>query len=63
MVVCCAPTYPPETGPTQKNLLPFWVSFFFSYSVNKLFFKIIKSCILIEERLQRLLSYALLYTL
>ena len=31
---------------------------FFSNSVNKPFFKIIKSCILIEERLQRLLLYS-----
>ena len=48
MLVCRAPTYPPKIGPTPKMLLPLRI-FFFSYSVNKPFFKIIKSCFLIKE--------------
>ena len=42
LLVCCAPTYPPKTGPTQKNLLPFRIFFFFcnffSNFVNKKYF-------------------------
>ena len=42
LLVCCAPTYPPKTGPTQKNLLPFRRFFFFgnffSNFVNKKYF-------------------------
>ena len=64
MLVCRAPTYPPKTGPTKKKWLPFWESFYFLiFSLNadnKDFFKIIKSCILIEQRLQRLLLYVFL---
>ena len=40
--------------PTKIFLLIFW-EFFFYFVSNKHFFKIFKSCILIEERLQRLL--------
>ena len=53
-----------QTDPTQKiyclskNIL--FIFQFLSYSINKPFFKIIKHCILIEERLQRLLLYAFL---
>ena len=54
-----------QNRPFPKRSLPFWESLFsffvFSNSVNKLFFKISKSCIsLIEERLHRLLLYAFL---
>ena len=31
LLVCCAPTYPPKTGLTQKILLPFQRFFFFSF--------------------------------
>ena len=52
---------PTQNRPYPKKSLPFWESlfsfFFFSNSVNKLFFKISKSCFLIEERLLRLLLY------
>ena len=56
---------PTQNRPYPKRSLPFWESLFsffvFSNSVNKLFFKISKSCIvLIEERLHRLLLYAFL---
>ena len=50
-VAVLLPTHP-------KRALAFLRIFFlflFSNSVNKPFFKIIKSCILIEERLQRLI--------
>ena len=54
------PTHPKQAPP--KNVLPFG-ELFFKFSLNavyKCFFEIIKSCILIEERLQRLLLYAFL---
>ena len=63
MLVYHAPTYPPKNRPYPKKSLPFWEFlfslFFFSNSVNKIFFKIIKSCFN-EESLQRLLLYAFL---
>ena len=46
-----------DSGPLWPSCLFFN---FFSNSVNKPFFKIIKICILIEERLLRLLLYAFL---
>ena len=57
MLVCRAPTYPPKTGPTKKKKK---MIAFLRNVVNKYFFKIIKSCVLIEERLQRMLLYAFL---
>ena len=48
------PTDPKQALPQKMYCLSENL-FFSSYSVNRLFFKIIKSCILIEERLQRLL--------
>ena len=63
MLDCSAPTYPPKNRPYTIQIianLRFFYFQFFSNSVNKHFFKIIKRCILIEERLQRLLWYAFL---
>ena len=48
---------PTQNKPYPKSFIDFLNLFFFSNSVNNLLFKIIKSCILIEERLQRLLLY------
>ena len=60
--VCLPCSYlPTQNRPYPKKSLPFRESlfsfFFFSNSVNKLFFIISKSCFLIEERLLRLLLY------
>ena len=54
------PTHPKQALPQKINCLSEIFLDFFSNSVNKLFFKIIKGCILIEERLQRLLLFAFL---
>ena len=64
MLVCSAPvpTHPKQALPPKNYCLSeiFFFFEFFSNSVNKLFFKIIKSYILIEESLQRMLLYALI---
>ena len=56
-------THPKQVLP-QKNIaflkIFFFFFFFFSNSLHEPFLKINKSCILIEERLQRLLLYAFL---
>ena len=54
------PTHPKRALPPKNYCLyeNLFYYYFFSYSVNKHFFKIIKSCMLIEERLQRLLLNA-----
>ena len=46
-LACRAPTYPPKTRPTQKIYC--LSEIFFSNSINKPFFKIIKSCILMKK--------------
>ena len=66
MLVWRASTYPPITDPIPKKLLPFWESLFsfflfFSNSVNKLFFKIIKSRFLIHRLLLYMHSYSETY--
>ena len=54
-----APTYPPETGPTQKNIIVFLRIFFFLF-----FFFIIlltnPAVFWLKKLLQRLLLYAFL---
>ena len=65
MLVWRAPTYPPITDPIPQKILPFWESLFsflfFSNSVSKLFFKIIKSRFLIHRLLLYMHSYSETY--